>query len=97
MGVTEADIARAFTDFLSETKFLSNPEAGLASPAGKTLIAGGIDTVRYMFISGARLTVHDMAILSVITGAEPIASEHSGIVTKMEEDWRAWAKQNAYL
>ncbi len=90
----EQTIAQAFTKFLEVTKFLSDPEAGLATPTGKVLLAGGISTARYMFISGARLTVHDMAILRMVTGANPIPHNMRGNVAEMEDIWRTWARDH---
>lgn len=90
----EQTIAQAFTEFLEVTKFLSDPRAGLATPAGKILLAGGISTARYMFISGASLTVHDMTILELVTGANPVPSDKHGKIAEMEAAWRAWANNH---
>ncbi len=93
----EQTIAEAFTEFLEVTRLLSDPEAGLRTPAGKTLLAGGDATVRYMFISGASLTIHDMAILTAITGANPVGCADAGSVASMEIAWRAWAREHLAL
>ena len=34
--------------------------------------------------------------LKKITGKNPVNPEHYGIITKMKEDWIAWAKNNNY-
>jgi hypothetical protein len=87
---------RLRNQWLEETMFTSNSTMIYSNGAYKKIIGLGEKSIPWIIRDLRKSNAHWFSALSKITGTDPIQPEHSGIISKMAEDWINWAEEKGY-
>lgn len=77
----------------SETAHVSSASDILLSPSYQRIIGLGPDVVPIILESLEREPEHWFWALTMLTGANPVRTEHAGDVRLMTQDWLEWARE----
>ncbi len=80
----------------SETLYFSSSAHIFNNAHYLEIIGLGRKSIPWIIRELKKTNDHWFYALKKITGKNPVNPEHYGIITKMKEDWIAWAKNNNY-
>ena len=78
----------------TETMFSSNSSEITNNSAYRSIIGLGKDIIPFIIEDLKQSENHWFYALELLTGENPIKSEHRGIINLMKSDWLNWAKKN---
>jgi len=78
----------------TETMFSSNISEITNNSAYRSIIGLGKDNIPFIIEDLKQSENHWFYALELLTGENPIKSEHRGIINLMKSDWLNWAKKN---
>ena len=78
----------------TETMFSSNISEITNNSAYRSIIGLGKDIIPFIIEDLKQSENHWFYALELLTGENPIKSEHRGIINLMKSDWLNWAKKN---
>jgi hypothetical protein len=79
----------------TETMFSSNSSEITNNSAYRSIIGLGKDIIPFIIEDLKQSENHWFYALELLTGENPIKSEHRGIINLMKSDWLNWAKKGA--
>ncbi len=80
-----------------ETEMLSSVSDVILNRAYQQIIAMGHEAIPYILSQMQIHRDHWFWALEVITGENPILSEHRGDMRQMTEDWLKWGREHGYI
>jgi hypothetical protein len=89
---TKFDLYRGI--WKTETMFSSNISEITNNSAYRSIIGLGKDIIPFIIEDLKQSENHWFYALELLTGENPIKSEHRGIINLMKSDWLNWAKKN---
>jgi hypothetical protein len=78
----------------TETMFSSSSSEITNNSAYRSIIGLGKDIIPFIIEDLKQSENHWFYALELLTGENPIKSEHRGIINLMKSDWLNWAKKN---
>ncbi|GDX46198.1 hypothetical protein LBMAG24_15260 [Bacteroidota bacterium] len=78
----------------TETMFSSNSSEITNNSAYRCIIGLGKDIIPFIIEDLKQSENHWFNALELLTGENPIKSEHRGIINLMKSDWLNWAEKN---
>ena len=78
----------------TETMFSSNSSEITNNSAYRSIIGLGKDIIPFIIEDFKQSENHWFNALELLTGENPIKSEHRGIINLMKSDWLNWAEKN---
>lgn len=78
----------------TETMFSSNSSEITNNSAYRSIIGLGKDIIPFIIEDLKQSENHWFSALELLTGENPIKSEHRGIINLMKSDWLNWAEKN---
>ena len=78
----------------TETMFSSNSSEITNNAAYRYIIGLGKDMIPFIIQDLKQSENHWFYALELLTGENPIKTEHRGIINLMKSDWLNWAEQN---
>lgn len=78
----------------TETMFSSNSSEITNNSAYRSIIGLGKDIIPFIIEDLKQSENHWFYALELLTGENPIKSEHRGIINLMKSDWLNWAERN---
>jgi hypothetical protein len=78
----------------TETMFSSNSSEITNNSAYRSIIGLGKDIIPFIIEDLKQSENHWFYALELLTGENPIKSEHRGIINLMKSDWLNWAEKN---